>query len=127
MWVFDRAEKKMGFRTIQYVPGLYKIFDEILVNAADNYRRDGTQNTIRVDIDAEQGTLRVYNNGAGVPVEMHKEEGVYVPERIFGHLLTSSNYDDDERKATAYESSINAFHPWLTGAAAAPPAGLPAR
>ena len=42
--------------------------------------------------------MRVYNNGDGVPVEMHKEEGVYVPELIFGHLLTSSNYNEDEKK-----------------------------
>lgn len=41
----------------------------------------------------------MYNNGDGVPVEMHKEEGVYVPELIFGHLLTSSNYNDEEKKA----------------------------
>ncbi len=42
--------------------------------------------------------ITVYNNGDGVPVEVHKEEGVYVPELIFGHLLTSSNYNDDEKK-----------------------------
>ncbi len=45
-------------------------------------------------------TISIWNNGDGVPVEMHKEEGVYVPELIFGHLLTSSNYDDEEKKAT---------------------------
>lgn len=33
-----------------------------------------------------------------MPVEMHKEENVYVPELIFGHLLTSSNYNDNEKK-----------------------------
>jgi DNA gyrase/topoisomerase IV subunit B len=42
--------------------------------------------------------ITVWNNGDGVPVEMHKEENVYVPELIFGHLLTSSNYNDDEKK-----------------------------
>lgn len=40
----------------------------------------------------------MWNNGDGVPVEIHKEEKVYVPELIFGHLLTSSNYNDDEQK-----------------------------
>lgn len=40
----------------------------------------------------------MWNNGDGVPVEIHKDEGVYVPELIFGHLLTSSNYNDMEKK-----------------------------
>ena len=40
----------------------------------------------------------MWNNGDGIPVEIHKEEGVYVPELIFGHLLTSSNYNDLEKK-----------------------------
>lgn len=44
------------------------------------------------------GRVTVLNTGNGIPVEMHKEEGVYVPELIFGHLLTSSNYDDNEKK-----------------------------
>lgn len=44
-------------------------------------------------------TITVWNNGDGVPVEIHKEEKVYVPEMIFGHLLTSSNYNDNEKKA----------------------------
>ena len=43
-------------------------------------------------------TITVWNNGDGVPVEIHKEEKVYVPEMIFGHLLTSSNYNDNEKK-----------------------------
>lgn len=46
----------------------------------------------------ETNTVSIWNNGNGVPVDMHKEEGVYVPELIFGHLLTSSNYDDNEKK-----------------------------
>jgi DNA gyrase/topoisomerase IV subunit B len=46
----------------------------------------------------EKCTIKVLNTGAGVPVEMHKEHKVYVPELIFGHLLTSSNYNDNEKK-----------------------------
>ena len=40
------------------------------------------------------------NDGKGIPVIEHKEEKMYVPEMIFGTLLTSSNYNDDERKVT---------------------------
>lgn len=40
MWVLDTATKKLVYRPITFVPGLYKIFDEILVNAADNKQRD---------------------------------------------------------------------------------------
>jgi DNA topoisomerase-2 len=41
-------------------------------------------------------------------VEIHKEEGVYVPELIFGHLLTSSNYDDAEKKTTGGRNGYGA-------------------
>ena len=62
----------------------------------------------QVDIDQAEGVIRVYNDGNGIPVEMHKEEGVYVPELIFGHLLTSSNYDDGEKKVTGGRNGYGA-------------------
>ena len=49
MWVFE--DEKMVNKQINYVPGLYKIFDEILVNAADNKQRDPNMDTIKIDID----------------------------------------------------------------------------
>lgn len=54
--------------------------------------------TIKVNIDRTTNTISVFNNGCGIPVEIHQKEQIYVPELIFGHLLTSSNYDDDEKK-----------------------------
>lgn len=93
---------------LTFVPGLYKIFDEVLVNAADNKVRDPSMKELRVDIDQEKSWISVYNDGAGIPVEVHKEEGVYVPELIFGHLLTSSNYDDSERKVTGGRNGFGA-------------------
>ena len=89
--MYDAAENKLVQKTVAFTPGLYKIFDEILVNATDNKVRDPTMKELRVDIDKEKGTISVMNGGKGIPVEMHKEEGVYVPELIFGHLLKSSN------------------------------------
>ncbi|TPX44377.1 hypothetical protein SeLEV6574_g04534 [Synchytrium endobioticum] len=96
MWVYEQG--KMVHRNVTFVPGLYKIFDEILVNAADNKTRDASMDVIKVTIDREHNRIAVYNTGRGIPIEIHKEEKVYVPELIFGHLLTGSNYDDNEKK-----------------------------
>ncbi|KAG0580579.1 hypothetical protein KC19_4G184100 [Ceratodon purpureus] len=106
LWVYE--DEKMVNRSVTFVPGLYKIFDEILVNAADNKQRDPSMDTVKVEIDIDQNFISVYNNGDGVPVEIHKEEGVYVPEMIFGHLLTSSNYNDSEKKTTGGRNGYGA-------------------
>ncbi|EMP27615.1 DNA topoisomerase 2-beta, partial [Chelonia mydas] len=99
MWVYDE-EVGMNCREVTFVPGLYKIFDEILVNAADNKQRDKNMTCIKISIDPESNIISIWNNGKGIPVVEHKVEKVYVPALIFGQLLTSSNYDDDEKKVT---------------------------
>lgn len=52
MWIYDKEKDSMVQKEIKYVPGLYKIFDEILVNAADNKQRDAKMDTIKIDIDS---------------------------------------------------------------------------
>ena len=108
MWVYDAAKERMAYRDTSYVPGFYKIFDEILVNAADNKVRDPTMDTLKVTIDKEAGTISIWNNGQGIPIEVHEKEQVYIPELIFGNLLTSSNYDDDEAKITGGRNGFGA-------------------
>lgn len=108
MWVYNTTSDSMEFREVTYVPGLYKIFDEILVNAADNRQNDKNMDEIRVTVDREKGEISVWNNGRGIPIEIHPKENIYVPEMIFGHLLTSSNYDDDQQKVTGGRNGYGA-------------------
>ena len=108
MWVYNSELDSMEMRQVNYVPGLYKIFDEILVNAADNKQRDKNMDTVKVTIDREKGEISVYNNGRGIPIEIHEKEGIYIPEMIFGHLLTSSNYDDEQEKVTGGRNGYGA-------------------
>ena len=108
MWVFNSELESMEMRTVNFVPGIYKIFDEILVNAADNKQRDKNMDTIEVTVDREKGEISVLNNGRGIPIEIHEKEGIYIPEMIFGHLLTSSNYDDDQEKVTGGRNGYGA-------------------
>lgn len=60
-------------------------------------------------VPSESNTISIWNNGKGIPVVEHKDEKMYVPALIFGHLLTSSNYDDDEKKVTGERSNLNIF------------------
>merc|ERR1719386_640902 len=108
MWVWNSEKSEMESRGLSYVPALYKIFDEILVNAADNLQRDAKMNNIHVEIDKKQGRIKVWNNGRGLPIQIHKEHKVFVPELVFGHLLTSDNYDDTEKKVTGGRNGFGA-------------------
>jgi DNA topoisomerase-2 len=106
----DDSLAKPSLRMVQkdygLVPALIKIFDEILVNASDNRLRDEMCSYLDVTIDPgsnEEGRepfIRVYNDGKGIPIQIHKEENMYVPELVFGHLLTGSNFDDNEKRLT---------------------------
>jgi len=108
VWVLAPDGKHFVQREISFPPALFKIFDEILVNAADNYRKDPSMNVLDVTIDVEKGCVSVYNNGKGIPVVVHKDYGIYVPELIFGHLLTGSNYNDNEKKVTGGRNGYGA-------------------
>jgi DNA topoisomerase-2 len=108
MWIYDQENDKLVSKEIDFIPALYKIYDEIIVNAADNKVRDKNQTLIQVDIDKENNKISILNNGKGIPIEMHKEHKVYVPELIFGQMMTSSNYDDSEKKVTGGRNGFGA-------------------
>jgi DNA topoisomerase-2 len=85
-WVHDVESKKIVRKEISYTPALYKIFDEILVNAADNRHRGHNMSSIRVVIDADANLISIYNDGAAIPVVMHDKEKMFVPGMLFYQL-----------------------------------------
>ncbi|CAB3401696.1 unnamed protein product [Caenorhabditis bovis] len=108
IWIYNRNSRRMEPRVLTYPPGLIKIFDEILVNAADNKMRDPSMNRLEVEIDRRSGRIGVWNNGKGLPVEIHPTERIYVPTLVFGNLFTSSNYDDSEVKVVGGRNGYGA-------------------
>ncbi|VUC23113.1 unnamed protein product [Clonostachys rosea] len=108
IWVYSKESQQMEYKTINYVPGFYKIFDEVMVNAADAKQRNPSMTHMKVTIDKEAGEISVENNGTGIPVEMHEKEKIYVPELIFGHLLAGSNFDDSEKKTVGGRNGYGA-------------------
>jgi DNA topoisomerase-2 len=95
--VSDIENLKIERKLVNYNAGFLKIFDEVLSNASDHYLRTKKVKYIKVHIDDDY--ISVENDGPGIPIEMHKEHKIYVPELIFGHLLTGENYDDDDERA----------------------------
>ncbi|PFH34188.1 putative DNA topoisomerase 2 [Besnoitia besnoiti] len=121
LWVMEEGQERMTYKTINYVPGLYKIVDEILVNAADVKARESEEHqgktlkpgarrmsAIKIDINKATGRISIWNDGEGIPVAIHQEHQVYVPEMIFGQLLTSDNYDDSECRVTGGRNGYGA-------------------
>jgi len=102
MWTIEQGpQTRMTKAMVEYSPGFLKIFDEVLTNALDHSNRDDTVDKIKLDYNTATGEIVVYNTGVGIPVVKHKDHGIYVPELIFGHLLSSSNYDDTEKRTGA--------------------------
>ena len=107
-WILNDDNSKIFERNIEYVPGLFKLFDEGIVNARDHSVRmtqaiaNGQHNALpvtNIEITIEEdGTIIMLNDGNGIDVAEHPEHKIWIPELIFGHLRTSTNYDKTEKK-----------------------------
>ena len=114
-WLFDKDSSKMNKTKVKYIPGFFKIFDEILVNAIDHVGRlkmkkqeevGSYVKNIQIDINDETGVIEVTNDGDGIEVVKHPEHGMYIPELIFGNLLTSTNYNDTEERIIGGQNGL---------------------
>lgn len=106
MWVMENNENMIVEKNINYVPGLYKLFDEGIVNCRDHAIRMKlkVENNVsdalpvtHIDINLnEDNSITMMNDGNGIDVV--KQDGIWIPELVFAHLRTSTNYDKLEKK-----------------------------
>lgn len=99
-FVYDYNDAVMKMKDVTIIPAIIKLIDEIISNSTDEYRRStnlGLTN-ITVKFSKDNKVVSVSDNG-GIPVAMHHDAGMWVPQFIFGQLRTSSNYNDDEDRA----------------------------
>jgi DNA topoisomerase-2 len=107
-FVYDSATSSIVQRPIHYIPGLYKLFDEGAVNSRDHYVRqeqairDAKPDALPVTCIefeiSDDGTISITNDGNGIDVAQHPEHKLWIPEMIFGHLRTSTNYDENKKE-----------------------------
>ena len=113
MWVAEGPDKIVQ-RNITYIPGFYNLCNEGFVNSSDHAKRMEAkikQNTaanpgdnlkvteIEITIDGN-GKITMMNNGNGIDIAEHPTHKMWIPQMIFGHLRTSTNYNKDEKKIT---------------------------
>jgi DNA topoisomerase-2 len=105
-WVMSDDNDKIIHKQFNYIPGLFKLFDEGIVNCRDHVVRMKTkvesniENALpvtHIDITIENdGTITMLNDGNGIDVA--QKDGIWLPELVFAHLRTSTNYNKDEKK-----------------------------
>jgi DNA topoisomerase II len=108
VWIMNESNDRIIEKNISYIPGLFKLFDEGIVNCRDHVVRmqskieQNVENSLPVTyIDVaiqDDGTIVMINDGNGIDVVQHPEYKTWVPELIFGHLRTSTNYNKEEKK-----------------------------
>lgn len=92
--------------------GLLRIFIEPLSNAIDNVVRSREMDIVPkfIKVDVKDNWITIVNDGYTIPVKYHmdndKETNTYIPEMLFGQLLTSSNYDDTEQRYTSGKNGV---------------------
>ena len=107
MWIMSEDDNKIVEKNINYIPGLFKLFDEGIVNCRDHVVRMKSKIDTNVDnaipvshidinIDESNGIITMTNDGNGIDVV--QKDGFWIPELVFGHLRTSTNYNKEEEK-----------------------------
>lgn len=91
------SDFEVSMKEVTYSPAYLKLFDEIITNSIDHSMKPEGKHLNKVEVTYDMdGTISVYDNG-GIPVVIHSEHNMYVPELIFGELHAGSNFNDDEQ------------------------------
>jgi DNA topoisomerase-2 len=102
--IFNEEDKKIFEKEILLIPGLYKLFDEGIVNCRDHWvrmKKDAENNQVsEIKVEIEDNIISLTNDGNGIDIVEHPDYNIWIPELIFGHLRTSTNYNKDEKKIT---------------------------
>jgi len=95
----ERSYERFELAEVKYPPALYKIIDEIVVNAIDHYvTYPDLVSEIKITYNSNH-SISVYNDGPGIYIERTQNiNGVpmYTPQLIFSEFLAGSNLDDGD-------------------------------
>ena len=121
----DETEKIINKKKIFVNDGIIRIFQEVLSNCIDNYERSKHTSTpmtlLKVTYNEENNEIEFLNDGLSIPIEKYihsndddddddttnkKLKDLYIPEVIFGELLTGSNYKKGTHRTTSGRNGV---------------------
>ena len=106
-WVYHDEGMHFQRNTVSN-PGLLRIFVEVLSNVIDNVWRSQQSGVPcdKIQVEIGRSTIVITNDGQGIPFTFYKDTQIRIPELIFGHLLTSTNYNDQEERLTSGRNGL---------------------
>lgn len=96
---FVLTDDKFVYSDIEYVPGLVKIFNELIDNSIDEHVRTKGEFADKIDITMTDKVFSVRDNGRGIPVKESTDEHgniLYTPELAWTHARAGSNFEDEK-------------------------------
>jgi DNA gyrase subunit B len=91
-------ENNIKIKHKEFIPALYKSFNEILDNSIDELTQINKKDKqVLIYHDVIQNKYKICDNGRGVPIDKHPQTNKYTPETVFTELRSGRNFDDNSK------------------------------
>jgi DNA gyrase subunit B len=112
-------QRLTGLEAVRKRPGMYigdvtngdalhHLIEEVVANSVDEYLA-GHANAIEVKLELGE-SVTVYDNGRGIPVDLHQESGITALELVMCHLHAGGKFEAGEISAGLHGVGVSAVN-----------------
>lgn len=105
---FFMDDGKFNFKEYTYIPGFFKIINEILDNSIDVYVKSDGKYANNISVEMTDDEIHIKDNGFGIPVTK-TESDEWTPYVCWGKARAGSNFEDDDNKGQIGMNGIGSF------------------
>ena len=99
-WIIDLESGKFKYKTLNIVPGIMKIFNEIIDNSIDVAIDTGFKAANKIQVKIDNKSVTVIDNGIGIPVKCldDSDDKRTLPEIAWTTLRSGTSFGDNRDK-----------------------------